>query len=224
MSITEQLFRFLAPYDCINCGQEGRLLCRWCANDKLLPTTESCYRCNRLSPGFKTCSTCRHHSVLKHVWVRTDYNETAKELVHQLKFAYAKDAAKLIAEELTTTLPYINPDTLIAYVPAATAHMRQRGFDQSALIARELAKRLKLRHLPTLARLGQQHQVGSGRQTRQEQMKNVFRPISLPVVKDAHLLLVDDVLTTGATMEAAARTLREAGAKTVNGVVFAQVK
>ncbi|MDB5183215.1 MAG: putative amidophosphoribosyltransferase [Candidatus Saccharibacteria bacterium] len=222
MRLIEHFFSLLAPHDCINCGQEGALLCSDCTVKKLEPVPGRCYRCFRQSLNCSTCPVCRHYSVLKHVWVRTQYNETAKQLVHELKFSFAKDAAHKIAKEIQTTLPLLAPDTIIVHIPAATTHVRQRGFDQSALIARELSYLTSLPHIHALNRLGQQRQVGASAKTRQQQMKNAFRAVSNHAIEGMQVLLVDDVLTTGSTLEAAALTLRRAGAKSVSAVVFAQ--
>lgn len=224
MRLIEHFFQLLAPHECIVCEVEGSLLCPICSTRSLEVIPERCYRCNRLSPQHKTCAVCRHYSVLTHAWIRTSYNPVAKKVVHNLKFDFARDAAKIIAAEIYGVIPALPPETLLVHVPAATSHIRQRGFDQSALIARELARLSGLPHIHALARLGQQRQVGTTAKTRREQMKNAFRVVSAPNIKDAHILLVDDVLTTGSTAEAAGLTLRVAGAKSVAVTAFAQAK
>jgi ComF family protein len=158
------------------------------------------------------------------VWVCSTYNNTAKKLVHLLKFNFTRSAAALMAAEMSKIMPRLPAHTIIVHVSAVSSHIRQRGFDQSALIARELSYLLSLPHMHVLGRLGQKRQVGASRSTREEQLKDAFRPLSLPTIQGAHVLLVDDVLTTGSTLEEAARTLREAGATSVSAVVFAQAK
>lgn len=224
MLIFEYFFKLVAPHNCLLCGDEGRLVCRQCTSTHLISIPERCYRCYRLSPQHKTCLTCRHHSVIRNAWIRTQYDEPARKIIHALKFTHAKDAAAVIAAELFSILPVLDPDTVITHVPAATSHVRRRGFDQSALIARELARLTGHRHITTLARKGQQRQVGATRQTREQQMRSAFRPISISITKGSHILLIDDVLTTGSTIESAALALKSAGASTVRGAIFAAAR
>lgn len=224
MRVFEYFFQVTAPHDCLLCGVEGRLVCDECERASFTRLPERCYRCYRLSPENKTCPVCRHHSVLKNTWVRTIYDEPARKLIHALKFTHAKDAAAVIAAGIYTTLPELDPETVITHVPSATSHVRKRGYDQSALIARELSRLTGHRHINTLARLGQQRQVGATRVTRQQQMVGAFRPIATSVILSLPILLIDDVLTTGSTLEVAGLSLKQAGAQTVSAAVFATAR
>jgi len=152
--------------------------------------------------------------------VGTNYETIAKELVWRLKFSGAQAAAGEIAEYLSTL--YVGDEhILVVPVPTSSQRVRQRGYDQALVLARELARRSGRRYLPCLVRVGQQHQVGASRHQRVTQLSGAFR-VNKSSVSGAHILLVDDVLTTGATLQAAARVLKAAGAKRVEAIVFAQ--
>ena len=224
MSIIEHILRIITPYDCLGCGDEGALMCKRCASQHLEKLPERCYRCYRLTPGSITCQTCRQHSVLKAVYVRSSYTSLARDVIHKLKFNYARDAAKLIAVEIYRVLPSLPDNMVITHVPAVTTHIRQRGFDQSALIARELSKLTGLPHINALARLGQVRQVGANSSTRRSQLQGVFRPLSKSAYAGLPVLLIDDVTTTGSTIELAGLCLRQAGAASVSAAAFAQAK
>jgi ComF family protein len=148
----------------------------------------------------------------------------AKQLIYELKFGRNQAAAPTIAELLSDSLPYLPQDTFIVHIPTSTVHVRRRGYDQAELIADHLARRVQRRHFTLLARQGQQQQVGSKRQTRLTQLRGAFRPRQISLIQGATILLVDDVLTTGATIEEAARILKQAGAKRVNAAVFARAQ
>lgn len=124
---------------------------------------------------------------------------------------------------MANALPYIAPKTLIVPVPTASVRIRQRGYDHAALLSRHLASTLGGCNWPgAVIRLGQSRQVGASRAQRHVQLKNAFLTRPSGALSGADVLLVDDVVTTGATLEAVALKLKQAGAKTVNAVVFAQ--
>ena len=118
-------------------------------------------------------------------------------------------------------LPYLDPNTLVMPVPTATSRRRLRGYDHAALLAKTIARQLKLPYAPLLKRIGQVRQVGADRATRQTQRTTAFRLSHARLVVNASILLVDDILTTGSSLEATARVLRAAGARQVDAVVFA---
>jgi ComF family protein len=112
-------------------------------------------------------------------------------------------------------------DAVLVPVPTATSRVRARGYDQSKLLARAVARRQSLPVLNCLARHGQTHQVGATRQQRLSQLSTAFRVIRPARLAGRHVILVDDVTTTGATLELAAQKLLAAGARRVDAVTFA---
>lgn len=221
MSALEVVLSVLAPHACLVCGRDGRLVCDYCAPNAFLPVPSRCYGCKRLTTDFSTCPACRRQTSIKHVFVQTEYEKTAKQLVYALKFKRARAGASVMAAVMVEALPYLDADTLVIPVPTATKRARQRGYDQAELLAKTLAARQKLSYGRALNRLTQSRQVGSGRQQRREQLKTAFYVSKPEILRGRKVLLVDDVVTTGATLEAAARAARRSGAKSVSAVVFA---
>jgi len=105
---------------------------------------------------------------------------------------------------------------------ASSRRIRQRGFDHTKLLAQQLGQILKLDVRTSLRRIGQSQQVGTKSAQRIKQAEGMFQVAGS--VTDQKIILVDDVTTTGATLEEAARVLKRAGAKQVGAVVFAQAK
>ena len=198
------------------------MLCKWCLPDAFPGIPSRCYRCQRIGRDSATCALCRHQTVLKHVWVATAYDDAAKQLLHVYKFERAQAAAAIIGDAMMDRLPYLPPETLIVPVPTASVRIRQRGYDHAALLAKRIAAQKGLCWLPGAVRLTQARQVGASRQQRHDQLKEAFMIAKPRLIQGASVLLVDDVLTTGATLETLAKALKQAGAKTVNAVVFAQ--
>jgi len=210
----------VAPYDCLSCGAEGGLLCAGCTQ-ALLPVAERCYRCHKLSQDALTCAACRKLSKLYRVSVSSVYEGVAKDVVWKLKFAGAQAATQQMTARMLPLLQAA-PEAVIVPVPTASSRVRRRGYDQAELLARELARKARLPYITGLARTGQAHQVGASRQQRLKQLTDVFHVTKRRFVQDAHVILVDDVVTTGATLEAAAAALKAAGARRVDAIVFAQ--
>ena len=220
MSLFDKLLSLLAPHECLGCGAQGDLICNDCAT-KLPTITERCYRCRRLSSNNLTCSKCRKQSKLTCVKVSTIYSGLAKDLVWKLKFSGAQAAAKSMANIMSQQIES-SRNMIIVPVPTATSRVRQRGYDQAVLLAKELAKQTGLKYVSCLSRTNQAHQVGAGRSQRIKQLSDAFRATKLELIADAQILIIDDVITTGATLESAALILKKAGAKRVDALVFAQ--
>ncbi len=159
---------------------------------------------------------------MKYVWVHTLYSGPAQKLLYQLKFGRSRAAAALVADLLDTTVPALPKDTVLSYIPTATGRVRIRGYDQSQLIARMLAKRRGLEVARLLVRRGQTRQTGASRTQRIKQAELHYGLASIRSLKGTTVVLIDDISTTGATLEAAARVLKKAGAKQVNAAAFAQ--
>lgn len=201
MAFIDTIISQLAPHDCVSCGQEGSLLCSQCAAGLAF-------------------AECRPFGKLRHVAAATTYQTVAKDLVWQLKFQGAQAAADIMARHMANL---VQPDSrFIVPVPTATRRVRQRGYDQAKLLARQLSKRSGLLYMDCLRRQGQAHQVGASRHERLSQLQAAFRLKSGHNVSDCPIILVDDVLTTGATLEAAATVLQAAGVRHIDAIVFAQ--
>ena len=115
-------------------------------------------------------------------------------------------------------------DSVIA-MPLSASRLRERGFNQSFELAKHLAQQKADGR--TLLRLEHSiHQVGASRAERLAQAYNTFwiAPLRIPELRGKRVVLVDDVMTTGATMFEAARTLRQAGVAHITGLVFARAQ
>jgi ComF family protein len=220
MNIVEKTMSIIAPHTCIGCGVEGFVLCESCSAKELPNVPSRCYRCNAATESFLVCQQCKNKTALRCLQIVTIYDGLAKELVKRMKFggikAAAYDVGKILAKKYKVgELPIVVP------MPTISSHSRERGFDHAFLVAQTYSRAKGYQMLPVLRRRGQVHQIGATRAERKRQLKNVFWVHHPERVKGKSVLLVDDVLTTGASIEEAARTLRRAGANKVDGLVFA---
>lgn len=223
MSIFEAVIRLFAPYTCLVCDVEhDRLLCVACT--AALPRVSSrCYRCQRATKASFVCDACRPHSALRQVVIAVPYQDAAQQLIHALKYERAQAAAVELAACMYDASRSVIPESsLITHIPTATARVRKRGYDHAKCIAKHTAAMLDISHETLLGRVGQAHQVGADRRKRLMQLKGAFRPVHTDKIIGRDVVLVDDVVTTGATLETAAQVLLEAGAASVSALVFAQ--
>lgn len=230
MTVLELAIGWLAPPDCIGCGSEGRAICELCRTAEILPHGEHCGFCGAYSPGSGSCRACRRKSgAPRAIFISTDYDGLAKNLLRAYKFGHMRAAAKSIAEILCDTLAGAVPGDelaqrryLVVAVPSASARVRARGFDHTALLASNVAAILGVRSSSVLGRLGQSRQVGARRSLRLSQPAGQYFARHPDKISGRNILLVDDVITTGATLREATRVLRQAGAKRVDALVFAK--
>ncbi|PID30848.1 hypothetical protein CSA80_03740 [Candidatus Saccharibacteria bacterium] len=222
MLLLEKLISLYAPYVCLGCGTEcNTLLCENCL--AVLPAVPSrCYRCRAVTREYAVCAACRPYVSLRAVGVARYYDDMPKELLHRAKYERARSGLSEIAQDMAALLRFFPKDVVLVPVPTASGRVRQRGYDQAVVLAKELARRHSIPVAQVLVRLGQAHQVGSGRKERLAHLKNAFRVVKPVSINKKHCVLVDDVLTTGATLETAARILKKAGAKRVDAIVYAQ--
>jgi ComF family protein len=220
ISPVEHIVNVLTPTSCIICQREGEVLCTGCAVTALPEVSYRCYMCNKLMVDANVCSSCRSRSHLRRVWWLGPYSTELKSLVWNIKYQRSRSTARTLARYLAGRLPYIPQETLVVPVPTASSRVRRRGYDQAFVIARQLAETLSLESKPLLRRRDQADLIGLRRLERLRQMEDSFAPIALKKISGSSILLIDDVLTTGVTLEAAAALLRKHGAKHVDAAVL----
>jgi predicted amidophosphoribosyltransferase len=155
-------------------------------------------------------------------WAAFDYEGPAGALVRALKFGGRSAVADVMAAQIAALAPTEMLCGCVVPVPVHPSHRRRRGIDHVAALGRALARRAGLAYAPCLARTGNpQPQVGRGRSARLRGPAG-----SVAVLEGLHppcdALLIDDVVTTGATLAACVRALTDAGARQVTPVVYAR--
>jgi predicted amidophosphoribosyltransferase len=175
------------------------------------------------------CEGCRHQLSglgpvsappvpgLDATWSAAPYLGAARTLVRGLKFGRMLSLARMAAQELAQAPPGLLDGALVP-VPAAPLRGRLRGFDPAEEIARELARITGLPLEPCLRRSQGARQVGRSRSARLAAPPRVRARSAAPCAA----ILVDDVLTTGATLTACARALRAGGSRRVVALTFAR--
>ena len=153
------------------------------------------------------------------------YNGAVQKVVHQSKFGYARYKLRYMAGYLADA--YLEagwPVDGVTCVPVTAKVRRQRGYNHAEELAKDFCMRLGLPYMEGLTKVKDTaQQAQSDYKSRRENLKGAFHA-DKEVFKGKRVLVVDDVLTTGSTMDEVARTLRKAGAVKVYGVTFANVE
>ncbi len=217
MRLLERLVNGYAPHYCLLCDQPGSPVCEGCWPDVASSPNSACYACGVSTKNFATCRSCSAPSRPAHAWSAAEYGGVVELLIKGLKYGHRRAYAPALGSLLAEAVPY-GTHPVVCAVPTTTARKRQRGYDHAVLIARELARQRGWRFTQVLIRLDQTHQVGSNRSER------TANPITHRVIGDVQgkaILLVDDVLSTGSSVEAATRALIAAGAAEVSAATVA---
>jgi ComF family protein len=158
------------------------------------------------------------------VWITTTHEGAVRELLKLYKFEHQRPVAGTLAELMAQTFRKYGQvrDYLVVPIPTATGRVRERGFDHANLLAAKVAQQLAMDYQPVLGRLGQTRQVGAKRSDRLVQVRDNFWLKRPKLIDGRSIILVDDVITTGATVYAASKLLRLAGAKRVDALIFAK--
>jgi ComF family protein len=223
-SILETITSIIAPHSCFVCGDENNMLCKKCAAVAASLYKQNCFMCGLARPGYAACELCAPRSVLKSLYVLGLYAPPLDYLVGQLKYQgvrqFAADAAVALADITNPAKPAV-----VTYVPTSARRMRVRSYDQAALLARHYAKHIGAPLIPLVERRGNQHQVGADHATRLAQAETMLQLRSVSAAKaiaGAHVYIVDDVYTTGASLGRCAALLDRFDPKQINGVVIAR--
>ena len=230
------LLDLVYPPRCPACGeaiaaQDG--LCGACWGDLAFPGEPACALCQRpfeaatVSDG-AICAPCladppRHDGIA----AGTLYNDASRKLVLAFKHGKRIALAPMLAKMAASRLPELEGEWLVVPVPLHPWRLWRRGFNQSALLGREIARLrgqtvvvdalVRKKPTPTLG--------GLGRAARARALSGAIavNPRRQESLKGANVVLVDDVMTSGATSDACVRALKRAGAKTVIVTCFARV-
>jgi ComF family protein len=205
MEIAAAAALVLVPPLCAACGRSCR------------PEAVVCTRCGRRLAAAEPFLGSGPAG-LDRAWSSAPYEDVARNLVAALKFRRLRPVAELMAERIEWLAPAQMLSGAIVPVPPAPVRLRRRGFDPAGELAAALAERLDAPLQRCLERRGSGSQVGRRRAERVGHPPQIQSRGAVP----RSVLLVDDVLTTGATLTACARALRAAGSSRVVAVTFAR--
>lgn len=224
----ESLLDLVYPIRCVSCDRIGEdCFCASCRSSIVPILSPFCFRCQEPEEP-DLCPGCRFRPPAFTVArVAGVFGGSLQEAIHALKYAKKERLAEPLADLLAGVWerePNLRPSELLLPLPIHRRREGERGFNQSALLAKRLSLLIEIPvEEGALTRPHYRRpQVGLGRAERQRNVEGVFHVERAEEIAGKLLLLIDDVLTTGATCHEAARALREAGAKEVRVLALAR--
>ena len=218
--------RLLWPSRCLVCaepGLDGMDLCHACSAG--LPRLgHACRRCALPLPAPGTCGAClRTLSPIGRVHAAFVYAPPLDRLLPRFKFHEDLAAGRVLAQLMADAFASLERPEVLVPIPLHVRRLRSRGYDQALELARPLARALDLplRTRWLVRRRATAPQSERDAMARRRNMRNAFAVREGACVA-AHVALIDDVMTTGATLRAAAHALRRAGALRVDAWVCAR--
>lgn len=218
---------WLFPPTCGGCGQVGS---HWCSNchtraDKI--NSEVCMICGRPQSLDKKCDHC-HYFPPRYKSVRSWalFDGPVREAMHNLKYKRDIALGEIFSRYLIMIVRSIGWDIdIILPVPLGVARQAERGYNQAALLAFPTALGLDISYKPSALRKirDTRTQVGLSISERRDNVSGAFYA-EPKHIRGRNILVVDDVITSGATLDACAEALIEAGAKDIYGITVARAK
>ena len=219
---------------CSACGKELLShirggMCPECEKTSVKLSTDICGKCGRvLANEAEFCDTCIRN---ERAFVRARscyvYEGAPKKFVYRLKFGGRRYLAAFIAEAMVDR--YLDCDfecDCVVAVPLSAKRKRKRGYNQAELIAEELSSRLKLPLIDgALVKTKENKpQTKLTRREREENVRGVYEVTSPETFKGRRVLVVDDVMTTGATLGEVSRVLYKAKARSVEALTYCSTR
>ena len=229
LKVRDFVFDLIFPIDCISCEQEGSWLCHDCFKKLEFSREQYCLNCKTANKLGEFCYNCQKEYYLDGVIIAGNYDDKIlNQLIKLLKYYFIKNIAIILGGYLINFLqsnPYIklNPKSIIIPVPLHQRRWRWRGFNQAEEIAKIVAQNLQLR-IYTKNLIRTKHKKAQAKLNEKQRLENVkdCYAWSGNNLTGADIILIDDIATTGATLNECAKILKQNGAGKVWGLVVAK--
>ncbi len=224
-ALTSSVLDLLFPPRCVSCRRRGAWFCARCRREIVELAPPLCERCGQSIPSGRLCSLCRRRPLQIDAIRSVGYLEGGlREAIHAFKYRGVRALAQPLGDMLVEGhRQHAVQADLIIPVPLHAARHTQRGFNQSLLLAERLARQTgtPVNAIDLQRVRDTRSQVGLNVCDRYANVADAFAWQGAPL-RGRRVLLIDDVCTTGATMQACAVALRAAGAATVWGLTVAR--
>lgn len=223
-----RLFKTAYPAACATCQQSGSPFCDNCKLNLSWIEPPVCERCGRQTmTEWQTCQVClAQPTLLQHVRAAVHFADPVRPAIHALKYRKLRGVAEPLADVMVTGWrKWASAVDLVIPVPLHAERFRERGYNQSEELSRWFSAEIKLPHTTDalFRTIYTRPQVGLRQTERAGNVQGAFKAVP-SLVRNQKLLLIDDVLTTGSTLEAAAEALIGAGATSVSAYCLSRAR
>lgn len=245
--IREFILDLLFPKFCLGCQKEGFYICPQCLAKIEINKFSNCFICGKRTPDNQVCSTCQRKTKLTGLLIASSWeNLLLRQIIYEYKYRFIKDLSIPLSELLviflnhsgffTQHLPLDVDFYILIPVPLHKRRLIWRGFNQAELLAKQLNKYLKIplvnnliirsRHTPPQMDINDKSEriknISDAFQLNPEFNRHNNQPLTCPQVRGKIIILIDDVCTTGSTLEECAKILKPLKPKEIWGLVIAR--
>lgn len=230
------LEELIFPRKCICCKKYNQpdYLCRGCLSGLTVRSAPECIVCGAISKDGEPCRKCKDGIFLDKFFVASRYSDkNLVTIIKAFKYRFIKELANPLSELVAKYITKLNrtkqiyvfeKNPILIPVPLYFRRYNWRGFNQAELIAINLAHsfQLKVENNALIRRRDVSPQADLGYEERRANVKGAFYSTGKVSVKGKDIVLIDDICTTGSTLNECARALKRMGAGTVYGLVLAK--
>lgn len=223
------------PVRCAGCGKFGGYICRRCLGTIAIKKNFECIGCKRNTPFGQTCFLCAKTNSIDQLLIVADYkNPLVEKSLKFLKYKFIRDLGRPLSVLIKKYLKWLTLDKkfnvfeagpLLIPVPLHPRRLNWRGFNQSELLAKNLADTFQMEMVGDVIERAGNVTPQADIKNKEERLKNlngIFKIADKNKLTGRQVLLVDDVCTTGATLNECAKVLKTNGATKVVGLVVAR--
>jgi len=233
--IFEKILDFLFPRFCVGCGKEGGFVCEECLN-KIREEELRCPYCGKVNFSGEFCGPHKRHSSIKGLIFYTffdkkDDSKIIPKILYGFKYEGLRGLGEILALYMSKKLQkhflFKKKDKIIIVpLPLFFFKKLKRGFNQTEILSKYIASRLGLKNKKIIFKVkNTKPQVFLSKEERKINVKNAFvlnPKIEPSEIKDKIIILIDDVYTTGSTLNSAAREIKRLRPSEIWGLVFAK--
>lgn len=230
-----QILDLIFPKRCVQCKKVGDYLCPNCFSYLSFDVKNSCLICRRPVPDSLTHKSCLKRYAIDGCFSAIPYNKTAKKLIYNFKYKPFLSSLNtflgdilyeaLVQNENFNRVLQSSNNWIFVSIPLYPSKFRKRGYNHAEILAKELGKRFNIKAIELLKRVRDtKSQYGLKLPQRKMNMKGAFNINSKfkSQNSEVNVFLVDDIVTTGATLIEAANILKRNGAKRVYAITLAR--